>query len=61
MATLDLGTLPKYFSIHQASLSVGHHSKPFREAEVMHFSRGPIRDAPAVRHGDHEKRPEAAL
>ncbi|KAM6513286.1 hypothetical protein FALCPG4_18932 [Fusarium falciforme] len=32
-----------------------------KKTEVMHFSRGKLRTAPAVRHGDVEKHPESAL
>ncbi|KAF6518244.1 hypothetical protein HZS61_002322 [Fusarium oxysporum f. sp. conglutinans] len=32
-----------------------------KKTEVMHFSRSKFRTAPAVRHGDVEKHPEAAL
>ncbi|RKK51436.1 hypothetical protein BFJ69_g17940 [Fusarium oxysporum] len=32
-----------------------------KKTEVMHFSRGKLRSTPAVRHGDVEKHPEAAL
>jgi hypothetical protein len=31
------------------------------KTEVIHFSRRPARNAPAIRHGDHEKQPGAAL
>nr|CEG03719.1 unnamed protein product [Fusarium acuminatum CS5907] len=32
-----------------------------KKTEVMHFSRGKLRTAPAVRHGASEKHPEPAL
>jgi hypothetical protein len=32
-----------------------------KKTEVMHFSRGKLRIAPAVRHGEVEKHPEPAL
>jgi hypothetical protein len=32
-----------------------------KKAEVMHFSRSKLETAPAIRHGDVEKHPEAAM
>ncbi|KAG6990159.1 hypothetical protein FocnCong_v020007 [Fusarium oxysporum f. sp. conglutinans] len=32
-----------------------------KKTEVMHFSRSKLETAPAIRHGDVEKHPEAAM
>lgn len=53
-AAKDIGELVTWGAANGISFDPG-------KTEVMHFSRWPTRAATAVRHGDHEKRPEVAL